>query len=191
MKKKSLESKKIIKITNMNHIPVLHKTIQRGEHSPWITEFLSKMPSPHVWSILFIPIEILWRFTPFSFQAFKVLYPIQSRTTLLSSFFISLWCSSLSFISLQCSSLSVNDLSLSSIYCHYCCFSPKSFSTFWNPMDCSPSGFSVHEISQARILEWVAFPSPGDVPDPGIKPTSPALAGGFFTIEWPGKPSLQ
>ena len=34
---------------------------------------------------------------------------------------------------------------------------------------------------QARILEWVAMPFPGDIPDPGIKPLSPALAGGFFT----------
>ena len=32
-------------------------------------------------------------------------------------------------------------------------------------------------------------PPPEDLPDPGIKPTSPALAGGFFTIETPGKPS--
>ena len=32
-----------------------------------------------------------------------------------------------------------------------------------------------HGILQARILEWVAFPSPGDLPDPGIKPGSPAL----------------
>ena len=32
------------------------------------------------------------------------------------------------------------------------------------------------------------FPSPGDLPDPEIKPTSPALAGGFFTTEPPGKP---
>ena len=31
------------------------------------------------------------------------------------------------------------------------------------------------------------FPSPGDLPDPGIKPTSPTLAGGFFTMEPPGK----
>ena len=48
-------------------------------------------------------------------------------------------------------------------------------------MVCSPPGSSVHGISQARILEWVAFPPPGDLPDPGIKPMSPALAGGFFT----------
>ena len=42
---------------------------------------------------------------------------------------------------------------------------------------------SVHGIFQARTLEWFAFPTPGDLPDPGIKPTSvvsPALAGGFF-----------
>ena len=32
------------------------------------------------------------------------------------------------------------------------------------------------------------FPSPGDLPDPGIEPVSPALAGGFFSIETLGKP---
>jgi len=42
-------------------------------------------------------------------------------------------------------------------------------------MDCSLLGSSVHGIFQARILEWVAFPSAGDLPDPGIKPGSPAL----------------
>ena len=31
------------------------------------------------------------------------------------------------------------------------------------------------------------FPSPGDLPDLGIKPTFPALAGKFFTAELPGK----
>ena len=39
-------------------------------------------------------------------------------------------------------------------------------------------------ILQARILEWVAMPSSGDLPDPESKPLSlisPALAGGFFT----------
>ena len=34
----------------------------------------------------------------------------------------------------------------------------------------SPPGSSVHRIFQARILEWVAFPSPGDLRDPGIEP---------------------
>ena len=32
------------------------------------------------------------------------------------------------------------------------------------------------------------FPPPGDLLDPGIKPMSPALAGGFFTSEPPEKP---
>ena len=36
-----------------------------------------------------------------------------------------------------------------------------------NPTDCSPPGSSVHGILWARILEWVAFPSLGDLPDPG------------------------
>ena len=38
-----------------------------------------------------------------------------------------------------------------------------------------------HRQSQARILEWFAFPTPRDLPDPGIKPAPPGLAGGFFT----------
>ena len=29
--------------------------------------------------------------------------------------------------------------------------------TLWDPMDCSPPGFSVHVILQAGILEWVAI----------------------------------
>ena len=55
-------------------------------------------------------------------------------------------------------------------------------------MDSSPPGFSVHGSFQARLLEWVAFPSPGDLPDLGTEPTSPILADGFFTAEPPGKP---
>ena len=34
---------------------------------------------------------------------------------------------------------------------------------------------SVHGILQARILEWLTFPSPGNLPNPGIEPGSPAL----------------
>ena len=55
--------------------------------------------------------------------------------------------------------------------------------------DCSPPGSSVHGIFQARTLEWLPFPTPGDLPDTGIKPTSlasPELAGRFFTTELPG-----
>ena len=46
---------------------------------------------------------------------------------------------------------------------------------------------------QARILKWVAFPTPVDLPHPGTEPASPAssaLVGRFFTPEPPGKPVL-
>ena len=42
-------------------------------------------------------------------------------------------------------------------------------------MDCSLPGSSFHGIFQARTLEWLPFPSPGDLPDPGIEPRSSAL----------------
>ena len=51
----------------------------------------------------------------------------------------------------------------------------QSCPTLCDPMDCSLPGSPVHRVLQAGILEWVAFPSPGDLPDPGIKPRSPAL----------------
>ena len=40
---------------------------------------------------------------------------------------------------------------------------------------CDPMDYTVHGILQVRILEWVAFPSPGDLPNPGIEPRSPTL----------------
>jgi len=49
---------------------------------------------------------------------------------------------------------------------------------------------SVHGIPQAKILEWLPFPPPGDLPDPGIKPMSPIsleLASGYFTTQPPRK----
>ena len=89
----------------------------------------------------------------------------------------------------------------------------QSCPTLWDPMDCSPPGFSVHGIFQERILEWVAISfsrgsSPPrdwtqvssivdrfftiwatredkDLPEPGINPVFPALAGGPFTTELP------
>ena len=53
---------------------------------------------------------------------------------------------------------------------------------FCDPMDCRPQGSSVHGILQARILEWVVISFSRDLPDPGIIPVSPALAGGFFSL---------
>ena len=47
---------------------------------------------------------------------------------------------------------------------------------------------AVHGILQARILEWVAFSSPGDLPNPGIKPRSPTLQIDSLPAEPQGKP---
>ena len=55
------------------------------------------------------------------------------------------------------------------------CAVTQSCLTLCNPVDCSPPGTSVYGISQARMMEWVAIPSPGDLTEPGIKPVSPAL----------------
>ena len=60
----------------------------------------------------------------------------------------------------------------------------QSCLTLCDPVDCSPPGSSVHGILQRRIIEWVACPPPGDLPNPGIEPASlmsRALTGWFFT----------
>ena len=57
-----------------------------------------------------------------------------------------------------------------------------------NPMDCSPPGFSVHVILQARILEWVAVPISGDLLSPEIESRSPALQADSLPSEPPAKP---
>ena len=55
-----------------------------------------------------------------------------------------------------------------------------------DPMNRSPPGSSVHGSSKAKkYCSGLTFPPPGDLPDWGIEPKSPALAGGFFTTEPP------
>ena len=51
------------------------------------------------------------------------------------------------------------------------------------PVDCSLPGSSVYVIPQAQeeYRSGLAFPPLGDLPDPGMEPTSPALTGRFFT----------
>ena len=58
---------------------------------------------------------------------------------------------------------------------------------FWDPLDSSPPCSSVHGILQARILEWLQFPSPGDLPNPQIKLRSPALQADSLLSEPPRK----
>ena len=69
----------------------------------------------------------------------------------------------------------------------------QSCPTLCNCMDCSPLGSSVHGDSPGKNtgVGCHAFLR-GNLPNPGIEPVSPvapALAGGFFTSEPPGKPS--
>ena len=57
-----------------------------------------------------------------------------------------------------------------------------------HPMDCSLPGSSVHGILQARILEWVPFPPPGDPSHPGFEPRSPALQQTLYHLGHQGSP---
>ena len=64
----------------------------------------------------------------------------------------------------------------------------QSCLTLCHSMDCSPPCSSVHGILQVRILEWVAIPFSGDLPDPRIKLMSLALHTDSVPSEPPGKP---
>ena len=46
-------------------------------------------------------------------------------------------------------------------------------------------------IFQAKVLDWVPFLFPGDLPDPGIEPGSPALRADALPSEPPGKPTME
>ena len=59
-----------------------------------------------------------------------------------------------------------------------------------DPVDCSPPGFSIHGIFQARRLERVAISSSRGKFQHRDWPTSPALAGRVFTTELPGNSKL-
>ena len=69
----------------------------------------------------------------------------------------------------------------------------QSGPTLCDPIDCSPPGFSVHGILQARILEWVAMPSSrgSALLDPEIEPTSPALQADSLPLSPKGSPKKQ
>ena len=60
--------------------------------------------------------------------------------------------------------------------------------TLCNSMDCSPPGSSVHGISQARILEWVASSFSRGSSQPRNRTHVSSSAGRLFTAEPPGKP---
>ena len=60
-----------------------------------------------------------------------------------------------------------------------CCLVAELCPALLRPHGLQPMGSSVPGIFQARILEELPSPSPGDLPDLGINPASPALAGRF------------
>ena len=55
---------------------------------------------------------------------------------------------------------------------------------------CDPRDYTVHGILQARILEWVAIPFLGNLPNPGINPRSPALQADSLPAEPSEKPKV-
>ena len=69
-----------------------------------------------------------------------------------------------------------------------CCLVAKSCPTLCEPMDCRLPGSSVHGISQARILQWVATSFCRGSPPPRDRIHVSCIAGVFFTTEPPRKP---
>ena len=61
----------------------------------------------------------------------------------------------------------------------------NSFAIPWTVASQAPLSMG---FPRQEYWNGLPFPSPGDLPDPGIEPVSPALAGGFFTTKPPGKP---
>ena len=57
-------------------------------------------------------------------------------------------------------------------------------------MNCIPPGFSIHEISQARTLEWGAISSSRALYPPRAG-THVSCMGRCFTVESPGNPPIQ
>ena len=71
------------------------------------------------------------------------------------------------------------------------CLHAQSCLTLCNPMDCSLPESSVMGFSRQEYWNGLPCPPPGDLPNPGIKPDSLALAGRFFTTKPPGKPGFM
>ena len=56
----------------------------------------------------------------------------------------------------------------------YMCVHAQLDPTLCDPLDCSPPGSSTIGFSRQEYWSGLSCPSPGDLPDPGIEPTSPA-----------------
>jgi len=71
------------------------------------------------------------------------------------------------------------------IHVCYVCVSRSVVSDSLQSHGLCPPASSVHGIFQARILEGVAFPPPGNLPIPGTEPCSPALQADSLPLEPP------
>ena len=60
---------------------------------------------------------------------------------------------------------------------------------FCDPMDYNPPGSSIHQIPRHKYWSGLPFPSPADLPDPGIKPMSPALQADSLPLSHLGSPN--
>ena len=65
---------------------------------------------------------------------------------------------------------------------------PNSFATPWTTACQAPLSMG---FSRQDYWSGLPCPPPEDLPDPGIEPTSPALAGGLFTTEPTGNPHVH
>ena len=69
--------------------------------------------------------------------------------------------------------------------CMYVFSRVRLFTTLWTAAYKAPLSL---EFSRQEYWSRLPFPTPEDLPNPGIEPTSPALAGRFLTPVTPGKP---
>ena len=67
------------------------------------------------------------------------------------------------------------------------CLVVQSCLTLCDSVDCSPPGYSVHGILQARLWSGLPCPPPEDLLNPGIEPRSPTLQVDSLPTEPPGK----
>ena len=63
----------------------------------------------------------------------------------------------------------------------------QSCLTLCNPMDCNLQAPPSMVFSRQEYWSGLPFPSPGDLPDPGIEPGSPTLYADALPSELPGK----
>ena len=69
------------------------------------------------------------------------------------------------------------------LHCCCCCFL-----ALWDPMGLACQAPLSMGFPRQEYWSGLPFPSPEDLPDPEIKPASPALAQGYFTTDPPRKP---